>query len=57
MLNNVIAMGYIVENPEYKTSHKDPEKEISYIVLTSAVINRDRFKFCVNVKNWYKICE
>lgn len=30
MLNNVIAMGYIVENPEYKTSHKDPEKEISY---------------------------
>ena len=26
MLNNVIAMGYIVENPEYKTSHKDPEK-------------------------------
>lgn len=30
MLNSVIAMGYIVENPEYKTSHKDPEKEISY---------------------------
>ena len=30
MLNNVIAMWYIVENPEYKTSHKDPEKEISY---------------------------
>ena len=30
MLNKVIAMGYIVENPEYKTSHKDPEKEISY---------------------------
>lgn len=30
MLNNVIEMGYIVENPEYKTSRKDPEKEVSY---------------------------
>ena len=30
MLNSVIEMGYIVENPEYKTSRKDPEKEVSY---------------------------
>lgn len=30
MLNSVIEMGYIVEKPEYKTSRKDPEKEVSY---------------------------
>lgn len=27
MLNKVIAMGYIVENPEYKTSHKVQRKK------------------------------
>ena len=41
-----------------KVNIKTYEPEIIYIGdYVQSIIIWERFKFCVNVKNWYKICE